>query len=282
MLAPITDNPLAIKLEELQAKIKLQESIIKQQVMDMNRVLMELEFISRDDVLGELTSALAHEINQPLTAIRAYAQSCLIRAQQKTDLKEFLFPLEQITMLTTYVSSVTQHMKHFIGPSNLHLELTDLNDLIKKTTTFLYYDTNVQIISIQFKLLADLPQIQVDKLKIMQVLLNLGQNSIDAFQSYYVSKPLLCIETELQENQIIVHFRDNGPGIPAELADKILTPYFTTKKEGTGLGLYISRNFIKAHGGELAFNITHGEGAWFYFTLPIKHTQKKRAAELPI
>jgi two-component system sensor kinase FixL len=115
-----------------------------------------------------------------------------------------------------------------------------------------------------------IPLILLDKVQIMQVILNLVRNSIEALQLSITLNPCIMIETEVNDEYVLVHCRDNGPGIAEEFKNKILNTYFTSKSYGTGLGLIICRSLIEAHGGELCFIDIPDQGAWFQIKLPKK------------
>lgn len=231
----------------------------------------EIERVSRSNIVGELTSALAHEINQPLTAIKAYTRSCLKKIRDSAAEHPLEFPLKQIERQAEHAGEVIHKMRNF-NEGTLYLEQTNINYLIRKTIGFLYHD--LARLKFNFSFLSNIPSTMVDRVKIMQVILNLGRNSIEALNGAAVENPEIRLSTQLSNDHIVVHFQDNGPGIPAEIQDKILHSYFTTKPQGTGLGLSICRSIIMAHGGVLAVHKV-ARGACFVFTLPVTQTIKK-------
>jgi two-component system sensor kinase FixL len=220
---------------------------------------------------GEITAALAHELAQPLTVIKAYAENCLRRLKNKKS--NLMFPLQQIALQATHAGEIISRMKNFLCEDNVYFEETDLNALIKKTAAFLQHEF-IPPFTIEFDLSENLPLIQVDRLKIMQVLINLGRNSIEAFQDNSEDNCKMVIRTRLKQDQILIHFRDNGPGIPEEIRNKVLNSYFTTKSHGTGLGLFICCTFLKAQNGQLEIKKHRGRGAWFVITLPLKRVDE--------
>ncbi|ASQ44785.1 sensor histidine kinase [Legionella clemsonensis] len=245
------------------------ESAAKLQAVKERKQQAKIEHRARTAVAGELVSVIAHEINQPLAVIQAYSYSCLLRLADVS--KELVFPLEQITLQASYAGEIIQRMKGFICEDSLYLEETDINRLIQKAVSLLYYEPTISKLSIHYKLAEHLPLIMVDRLKLMQVFLNLGRNSIEAFTPEQ-KQPEITIETALENHNLMIHFRDNGPGIPKNIRSKILNSHFTTKPHGTGLGLAICRNIIKNHGGKLVVQSYSGEGAWFTCVIPIKYS----------
>ncbi|QRN03034.1 hypothetical protein GH742_03680 [Legionella sp. MW5194] len=259
----IRKNEIILKIKDLsQTKLKDYQD---------GKQRAEIERVSRSNIMGELTSALAHEINQPLTAIRAYTRSCLKKIRDSTIEHPLEFPLKQIERQAEHAGEVIHKMRNF-NEGTLYLEQANINYLIRKTIGFLYHD--LARLKFNFNFFTNIPSTMVDRVKIMQVILNLGRNSIEALSGAAVENPEIKLSTQLSNDHIVVYFQDNGPGIPAEIQDKILHSYFTTKPQGTGLGLSICRTIIMAHGGVLSVHKV-AQGACFVFTLPVTQIIKK-------
>lgn len=232
----------------------------------------KLAHAMRLNTMEGMASALAHEMNQPLTAIFLYSQTCLLQLKRDIDENKLehslLHLLNKIISQAKHASEIMNRMKSFIHQDVYYPELSDINTLIKDTLIFLDYELNYSKLKIRLNLDENLPQINIDRIQIMQVIINLTRNSYEAMQEDVCTSPELTIETKNHNQYIEIHFRDNGPGITAENKDKILNSYFTTKAQGTGLGLTICKNLIEAHGGKLFVQDHNGKGAWFIFTLP--------------
>lgn len=243
-----------------------------------HRQQSEIALSCRTRAIGEMASALAHEINQPLTAIAAYSRSCLfIMSHDWVDdriKKRLLKPLEKIAVQAELAGEIIHNMKNFMREGNFYVEETDINLLIQDTLSILYYELLDFKLKITLNLMDNLPKIMTNKIHIMQVILNLARNSIEAFTKVSEVNPELTIETTQSEHFIDVHIRDNGPGIPHEFRNKVLNTYFTTKRKGTGIGLGICRTLIEEHGGKLSLHPDSSQGAWFTFTLPINRTDQ--------
>ena len=163
-------------------------------------------------------------------------------------------------------------MREFVKANTKQVSATDLNELIQDATSLCLPELKLGNIALTLELKSPLPLINVDTIQIEQVIINLIRNSADAFDS--------CLENQQKEisihslitlNEAIeVRVKDNGPGIPEDQQQKILMPFYTTKEEGMGMGLSISRSIIEAHDGKLHFNSQAGKGTTFCFTLPIK------------
>lgn len=227
---------------------------------------------TRLGLMGEMASGMAHEINQPLSALTTYTQVSLnlIHAVNPD-----LIKLAEIAVKTQQqalrAGHIMHRMKSFCKAKAQHKSLVNMNMLIKECVKLCTDKLKRNGIKLIVELEHDLPSIHVDQIQIEQVLLNLIQNSIEA---------LLC-SPENQQRQIIIQSNlmlshtiqvkvtDNGPGIDEDLQQKILMPFYTTKVDGMGMGLSISRSLIEAHNGSLRFNSEAGKGAVFYFTLPV-------------
>lgn len=238
----------------------------------------DLAVACRTSTMSEMASAFAHEINQPLTAIIAYSRACLhIIKNDKKNATDLLLPLEQMAIQAEHAGKIIHNMKDIMQDGNFHFEKTDINVLIKETLSILKYELQDFKFKISLKLMDEPPEIMTNKIHIMQVILNLTRNSIEAMQHASEEKPELLIESSLHNEYIVIHVVDNGPGIPVKFQDSILNAYFTTKPQGTGIGLGVCRSLIEAHGGKLSVRHPEKKGAWFTFTLPI--IQEKDAHE---
>lgn len=250
----------------------------KLQERHKRKQLAEIELSCKLRSIGEMASALAHEVNQPLTAIMAYSQSCLflLKNCQPDIFDKLHMPLTQISLQAGLAGEIIHNMKNFIRENNLKNEEININDLIHEILSILNYETTDFKLKITLNLDDTLPTIVVNKVHIMQVILNLLRNSIEAFQRSPVPDPEILIETRKFDKQVLVAVHDNGPGIPIEYKDRILNTYFTTKPHGTGIGLGISRTLIEEHGGKLKVLRHKTEGASFQFTLPMTEHAKQK------
>lgn len=263
------------KKNELVLCVKnLTEYKLKERLRDKQQ--LDLALSCRTSAMGEMASALAHEINQPLTAIIAYSRSCLNIIKQKPVLskneKKLLPPLEQIAHQAEHAGEIIHTMKNFMRGGNFYREETDINFIIKETLSLLNYELLDFKLKITLHLMENPPKIKANKIHLMQIILNLARNSIEALQGSAVETPELFLETTHIKDYIFVKVKDNGPGIPDKYQHKILNTYFTTKAQGTGIGLGVCRSLIEEHGGKLLFQPQDQNGACFIFSLPIMDT----------
>ena len=246
-------------------------SLRKHQEQQEKEHLDELAHVTRLCLIGEMGSGIAHEVNQPLTAIANYTQACLrfigMEKPNLDKLGDILFKTHQQALKA---GQIIHRMKDFASHRKLYRSDTDINALVRDAVSLCASDFKQNNIKLKLELAKNLPEITIDDVQIEQVLLNLIRNSLDALKARTPETPRkLSIQTQLNHG-IEVRVKDNGTGITEAQKEKILTPFFTTKPTGMGMGLSISRSIIEAHGGILSFNSKSGAGATFYFTLPVK------------
>ncbi|MEY3760876.1 MAG: hypothetical protein RIR39_2367 [Pseudomonadota bacterium] len=251
-------------------------SLRKLQEQKEKEHLEELAHATRLCLIGEMGSGIAHEVNQPLTAITNYTQACLrfIDAENPdlNQLGEILFKVHQQALKA---GQIIHRMKDFVSSRKIHRTEMDINTLVEDAVSLCATDFKQNNIKVKLDLAKNIPDVTIDDVQIEQVLLNLIRNSIDALKDLPPKKqPKIVIQTCMKNlDQIICKVIDNGSGIDESLKEKILSPFFTTKPTGMGMGLSISRSIIEAHQGVFNFNSTP-EGTTFYVTLPIKRKIK--------
>ena len=235
--------------------------------------LNQLAHVTRLGLMGEMASGIAHEVNQPLTAIATYTQASLnlMKAESPNldKLAEIVYKTQQQALRA---GQIIRRMREFVKSNTKQVAATDLNELIQDAVSLCLPELKLGNIALTLQLQSPLPLINVDKIQIEQVIINLIRNSVDAFDSCLENQQKeISIDSLLTLNEgIEVRVKDNGSGIPDDQQQQILMPFYTTKTEGMGMGLSICCSIIEAHGGYLKFNSKVGKGTTFYFTLPIK------------
>lgn len=244
----------------------------KQKQQEEKQHLEELAFASRLSLMGEMAAGIAHEINQPLAAIAAYAQF-LIRSIQHnslTDPAKFIETLEKIDRQALLAGQKIHRMRDFVSRNKLQHSTLEINTAVEDAVEMSVADFRKYSIDYRCQLAANLPAITVNRVQIEQVLLNLIRNSIEALQHLLPEKrKSLLIQTYLNHNgQIEIRVKDNGPGLDKANKDKVFLPFYTTKPAGTGMGLAISRSIIENHKGVLRCESQKNKGSTFYIILP--------------
>jgi len=236
--------------------------------------LDELAHVTRLGLMGEMASGIAHELNQPMTAISTYAQACLNFINvREPDLTLLAATLSKMQHQASRAGLIISRMREFVKSDAKRHSTADINALIINCVELCNAEIKQSSIALTVELEENLPSIHVDQIQIEQVLINLIRNSIDALNSIAseIYRRQLAIHSRLLPNhRIEVRVKDNGPGLNEEQKHKILMPFYTTKSEGMGMGLSISRSLIEAHDGTLYFNSQPAKGTSFYFTLPIQ------------
>lgn len=245
----------------------------KLQELQQREHVEALSHVMRLGLMGELASGIAHEVNQPLTAIANYSQACLRFIQaEKPDLAKLGSILEKTHDQALKAGQIIHRMRDFVRSQKIHRSTTDMNTLIENAVGLSITDLKRYNIQLSFNLADNLPAVYVDSVQIEQVILNLVRNSIDALKDLSHNKQRkLYIQTLLNDkNHIEVKVKDNGHGLGESSQKKILTPFYTTKSSGMGMGLSISQSIIKSHDGALYFASKPGKGSTFYFTIPVR------------
>jgi signal transduction histidine kinase len=237
----------------------------------------ELEHVARIATMGELTSSLAHELNQPLAAIRNYANAAQrYLSQGKTDLTKAREALEGILRDDSRAAEVISRIRGLLKKEEPRYRLVHMNDVIRGILAFIRSDSVLEGLSIETELAPGLPAVSGDQVQLQQVLLNLMLNAVDAMNKAKPNLRKLVIKTENEEDQgVKVSVRDFGSGIDEANRDKLFEPFYTTKSAGMGMGLAISQRIIHAHGGEIRAETNPDAGATFYFTLPVAEKENR-------
>lgn len=235
-----------------------------------------LAHVGRLSTMGEMTASIAHEINQPLTAISMYAQSSLKLIQRGDyDPAKLAAALEKLNTQSLRAGAIIERIQRFARAQESRRELLDLNLLLKELVKLAEGDARIHDVTITFDLADNLPMVYCDAIQIQQVALNLIRNAIDAMKDMERTPGhAMSILSRAVGDHVEVAVADQGPGVAPEQAKLIFKPFHTTKKEGMGMGLSICRTIIAEHGGELSFRNNADGGATFYFTLPIPKDQR--------
>ncbi|WP_374088939.1 PAS domain S-box protein [Methylomicrobium lacus] len=240
--------------------------------------LNQLAHVTRLGLMGEMASGIAHEVNQPLSAISSYTQVSLnLLNTENPDLIKLAEILHKTQQQALRAGGIIHRMRDFVKSQSKHSLTTDINTLINNAVSLCNAELKHKGIKLAFEPGNDLPPIYVDPIHIEQVIINLIRNSADALETLSAKQHRhINIRSRLALNKTIqVSIKDNGPGIDKDQQQKILMPFYTTKTDGMGMGLSISRSLLEAHGGSLYFESEPGHGSTFYFTLPTREKSAK-------
>jgi PAS domain S-box-containing protein len=230
----------------------------------------ELAHVSRLSAMGEMASALAHEINQPLASILTYAQATL-RLLESGELDELQHAVKRVIKNTERAGDIVRHLRDFVRKGEPQRALVKVNYLVREVVRLTAAEARQSGINVTLDLANDLDPIYVDNIQLQQVLFNLLRNAMEAINAASGDKRELSIHASQDaENCVEIAVRDSGPGIPAAIADRLFEPFVTNKPHGMGIGLSISRSIIDAHGGRIWATANADQGTTFHIKLPIR------------
>jgi C4-dicarboxylate-specific signal transduction histidine kinase len=274
---------LDAKVQERTAELKraneqLHSEIAEREVAEegLMRAQAEIARIARIMTMGELAASIAHELNQPLGSIVMTGDACLRwLAAKPTNLDEVRQAVEAIIRDGTRASSVLVRIRGLIRRGERLRERLDINDVIREVIALLDGELRRNGASLRTEMPGNLPSVVVDRVLLQQVILNLMMNALEAMRAVSDRVRVLRIRTEEQPSgSIVVLVQDSGVGLDPKHSSRMFEAFYTTKVEGIGMGLAISRSIIEAHGGRLWAVANDGPGSIFCFTLPIDERGK--------
>jgi len=232
--------------------------------------LVELAHVNRQATAGELTSTIAHELNQPLGAILTNTETAeLILNSPAPDLIEVKDILADIRRDNIRAGEIIHHMRCFLRRAPFEDEAIDLNDTVRKVFDFLSVQASARNVALYFEPSGQLIQVRGDQVQLQQVIMNLVVNGMDAMAAIPRGRAVTG-RTEMNGgSSAVISILDSGPGIPAEKLNEVFDPFFTTKKQGMGIGLSISRTIVQAHKGRIWAENQKEGGAMFRLSLPL-------------
>jgi signal transduction histidine kinase len=239
----------------------------------LRQLQANLAHTNRVNTMGELTASLAHEIKQPISAAAINASTCLRwLARDPPDMAEAQEAASKLIKDITRASDIISRIVSLFKKDALQREFVDLNELIREMIVLLRNEATTFSISINGVLAGDLPQIMADRVQLQQVFMNLMLNAIDAMKDVDTPGELTITSQRDENGQVLVSVADTGVGLP-EQVDQIFDAFFSSKSQGTGMGLPISRSIIESLDGHLWATSNAGPGATFWFTLPLGVTE---------
>lgn len=241
-----------------------------------------LSHLTRVGMLGELSGALAHELNQPLTAIMSNAQAAQrMIGHRRVDMEELRMAIEDIIANNVRAGEVIRHLRALLKKEDMRQARVDLNDVARDALDLTHADLIARRVSVAFNASRAPSLVAGDSIQLQQLLLNLIMNAADAISSTAHDGGMLIVAVDTtDDDRQHIAVSDTGPGIRADLMNNLFDPFFTTKAHGLGLGLSISRSIAEAHGGTIWAENNAGRGATFHIVLPTLLEAKDEAREL--
>jgi PAS domain S-box-containing protein len=228
----------------------------------------DLAHVNRVSTMGELTASLSHEIKQPIGAAVTNAEACArFLDRDHPDVLEAREAALEMVKDAGRAAHIIDRVRSLYRKSPSQLDSVDVNELIGEMLQILHNEAHRHSVNIVVYIADGLPKVMADRVQLQQVLMNLILNGIQAMEE---SGGAITIKAQLlQDVQVQISVSDTGVGLPADEADHIFDAFFTTKPEGSGMGLAISRSIIESHGGRVWASANSGKGATFHFTLPL-------------
>ncbi len=258
------NSKLTLSKESLEQEIK-ERQFAQEQALNHQA---ELAHVARLSTMGEMASGLAHELNQPLSAINTYVQGSIRRINMGTDKPEdLIYALQQTAQQAERAAGIIRRLRSFVRKGESHKTYSDINHLVNEVNHFLEIQLKNKSVKLVLELENDLPPILADIIQIEQVLINLLKNAIESMSE--IENPEIILRTKRRDHNLIeLCVIDSGHGISKDKLKRIFNPFFTTKSSGMGMGLSISSSIIEAHNGTLYAKNNPILGAQFCFTLP--------------
>ena len=230
----------------------------------------ELIHVARLSAMGEMASALAHELNQPLTAVINYAQTAHGQLERRPGqgAGDLVGLLEKTVQQASRAGQIIRRLRQFVAKGETDRALEDVNAVVEEASALALIGAGGKGIAARRMLASGLPPVLLDKIQIHQVITNLIRNSIDALDG--VARREIVISTgRTGKNMVEIAIADSGPGLAPEIADRLFQPFVTTKPWGLGIGLSICRSIVDAHDGRLRASDNPGGGTVFHVSLPV-------------
>jgi C4-dicarboxylate-specific signal transduction histidine kinase len=267
--SPSSAETHALKMATHLAGIAIERKLAREERERLRQAQADLAHINRVNMMGELTASLAHEIKQPISAAVTDARTCLRwLGRDEPDVAGASEAAARVVKDVTRAADIIGRISSLFKKDAPQREFVDVNELVREMIVLLRSEANRYSISIRTELAENLPRVMADRVQLQQVFMNLMLNGIDAMKETADGNEL-TIKSEAGDGELRIAVSDSGVGLPPERADQVFSAFFTTKDNGTGMGLPISRSIIESHGGRLWSAGTSARGATLQFTLPL-------------
>lgn len=262
-------TPLQDKHGNINALLAITRDITHRKHLEkeLEQKQMELHHVCRVSTIGEVASGIAHELNQPLCAISSLAETCVLLAETGHQDK-LMAKLDSIVTQSQRASHIVSRLRDMATHKRQNKAAADIMEIIDDVISLTKHYLESNAVRLRIQVEGELPRVYVDKIQIEQVLFNLIRNAVEAMAANSHGRELTIAASDTRADAVRVELRDNGPGILAEHQKRVIDSYFSTKENGMGIGLSISRSIISAHGGRFWLDKTAMAGACFCFSLP--------------
>lgn len=230
-----------------------------------------LTHVARMATMGEMAAGLAHELNQPLSAIATYARACeRFLAAAEPDIEESRTWVREIGNEAMRAGDIIRRLRQVMSGRSSEQVATDPSALVEDVTVLIEADARVNKAQVRFELARDLPRIHVDRTQVQQMLLSLVRNAVESLASHAGPDRRVTVRTVAHlHSHVELSVSDNGPGVDPAIVDRLFAPFVSTKQQGTGLGLSISQTIARAHGATIGHRAVEPHGACFFVRFPV-------------
>ena len=262
-------DQLEIRVQERTKELREANQSLRERAEALQQVQTELAHVTRVMTLGELTASIAHEVNQPLAAIVTNGNACLRWLGGDTpNLSEARQAVERIIKDSYRASEVITRIRALVKKTPTGKDWVDLNEVITEVLALAQNEAGRNRVLLKRELKQDLPRVRGDRVQLQQVVLNLIVNGLEAIARTNDGARELSVSSDVDEaNHVIITVRDSGEGLDSTNMERVFDAFYTTKPEGMGMGLAISRTIIESHGGRLWATPNSPKGAMFQFSL---------------
>jgi two-component system sensor kinase FixL len=246
---------------------------------EVNELRQKLAHAGRVTMLGQLASALAHELSQPLSAIQHNIETAQILLQRDpVDMRLLREIIDDVLRDDRRAADVLQRLRTWLKQGRINMEIVDINELAQDVVALVRADATIKHVAIDLSVPGTLPPVRADRVHLSQVLLNLIMNAMEAVTAHTGAQRRVSVEAHVGTDRCCeITVTDTGPGIPPDQLDRIFEPFVTAKPNGMGIGLSISRSIVEAHGGRL-WAENGARGATFHFTVPLQCAEAAQPA----
>jgi two-component system, LuxR family, sensor kinase FixL len=245
-------------------------NIRRREEQEARRLQERMTHVSRMATMGEMAAGIAHELNQPLSAIATYARACERFLQSaEPDLAETRSSLAEISLEALRAGEIIRRLRQLVSAKPSDRAVTEVNTLVEDLEVLMQADARVHKTLIEFDLAPGLNPVKADRTQLQQLILSLVRNSIEALSETIATARRVTIRScRTPDGRVELSVSDNGPGVAPDMVDRLFIPFTTTKASGTGLGLAISQTIAQAHGGSIGYRQESPSGACFFVRLP--------------
>jgi len=262
------------ELAEANARLRVEMEERRRAEEQARQHQSELAHVARLSTMGEIVTELAHELNQPLAAISCHARACVHQLQpdRDYDVEELQGSMDHVSKQADRAGEIIRRLRRFVRKAQPTRTTMDINTLIREVFVLVEGEARSTKVDVHFELTDRLPPVTVDRIQIEQVIVNLTRNALDALRGPEISPRILTIRTHMGENSTVeVAVDDRGDGISEDDLPKIFDRFFTTRPDGMGMGLAISRSIAESHGGTLSVTTNPDRGTTFHLNLPVSN-----------